>query len=692
MKRGVENREPGVEPAVPEGESFYRGLVEDAAEAFLTVDQEGTVVHASQAVERILGYEPTALVGRPLPQLVPKRLRARHREGFERYVRGGDRGLGVGDPTPLTALHADGHEVPVEVRLHEHEERGLVTAIVRDNSGVTPEHRQAALREQLLTDLLEHSPDILWLFRGAFDELLYINAAYERMWGHPVELVRDDPLTFFDAIHPEDRTTAMEAVERLAEGEPIDIEIRVNPREEFGRWAWIRATPVFDGDRSDGGPPDRIAGFTRDITDRKCRERTLARQRNSLERVQQLTRSLRPLNRRLARATTSEEIQTLLVRELASSEIYQFAGYGEYDAVEERLVPAECDGIDTPSLPELDLSSADDRTPDGLVARAVTARGVRTTGDLLEDPPSGSWHELATEWGCKAVAAVPVSFDGTVHAVILVGTGRADAFDEYECDLLYELGERVGHAIDAAASKRLLNRGTVVELESRITDASFPMVGATRALDCRLELEAFLPAAGGGTISYLTVEGCDPAAVADYFEAEHAAVDVARVVDSAEDRGTVECRVGRSVAAALSTKGASIRSIVAEYGTATLVIETSPESDPYTVHGLVTSLYPETELVAKRTTERPLRGTGSIETDIRRALTGRQWEALELAYRSGFFESPRHSTGEELAPMLGISSPTFYQHVRRATQRLLEQLDDGDILPGYSATLDDHGR
>jgi len=56
------------------------------------------------------------------------------------------------------------------------------------------------------------------------------------------------------------------------------------------------------------------------------------------------------------------------------------------------------------------------------------------------------------------------------------------------------------------------------------------------------------------------------------------------------------------------------------------------------------------------------------------ALTDRQREVVQTAYYSGFFESPRENTGEEVATMLDISPPAFYEHVRAVQRKLFAAL------------------
>ena len=57
---------------------------------------------------------------------------------------------------------------------------------------------------------------------------------------------------------------------------------------------------------------------------------------------------------------------------------------------------------------------------------------------------------------------------------------------------------------------------------------------------------------------------------------------------------------------------------------------------------------------------------------------------IQTAYYSGFFESPRESTGEEVAETLGISPPAFYQHSRTVQRKLFSTLFDELGVPASS--------
>ncbi|MFB6130407.1 MAG: PAS domain-containing protein [Salinigranum sp.] len=141
--------------------------------------------------------------------------------------------------------------------------------------------RAAESTETRLSELAENSDDILWMFSGDWEDLLFVNSAYEDTWGRSVESLRSDPSDFLDGIHPADRPRVREAMDRLSSGESVDIEYRVNEAQGYRRWVWVQGQPIVAED----GSVVRIAGFARDVTERRERERVLARYRTLVETV-----------------------------------------------------------------------------------------------------------------------------------------------------------------------------------------------------------------------------------------------------------------------------------------------------------------------------------------------------------------------------------------------------------------------
>jgi PAS domain S-box-containing protein len=115
--------------------------------------------------------------------------------------------------------------------------------------------------------LLDHAQDAVVLVdeRG---RVTYANSAVERNLGYdPDAVVGTDA---FASVHPDDVPTVRDAMRCLSEGKSVDVEYRVNPGADYGVWVWVQAEPVVVD-----GEVVRITGFSRDVTDRRRRERQL---------------------------------------------------------------------------------------------------------------------------------------------------------------------------------------------------------------------------------------------------------------------------------------------------------------------------------------------------------------------------------------------------------------------------------
>ena len=106
--------------------------------------------------------------------------------------------------------------------------------------------------------------DVVVLCSSDFRQLLFVNAAYERIWGRLRSELYANPLAFLDGVHPEDRDRVWEAL-RNQPADGVEMEFRVVRPEGDQRWVWVRTFPV----RGRHGDVYRFAGVAEDITERK---------------------------------------------------------------------------------------------------------------------------------------------------------------------------------------------------------------------------------------------------------------------------------------------------------------------------------------------------------------------------------------------------------------------------------------
>ena len=89
-----------------------------------------------------------------------------------------------------------------------------------------------------------------------------------------------------EAFHPEDRSKMEDAWHRLTEeGEPYDLELRLEIADETVKWVRAIGMPVYD---NSGTEITSVRGIMQDVTERKERERELERQQAFLKQTQEV--------------------------------------------------------------------------------------------------------------------------------------------------------------------------------------------------------------------------------------------------------------------------------------------------------------------------------------------------------------------------------------------------------------------
>ncbi|KKB61920.1 diguanylate phosphodiesterase [Robbsia andropogonis] len=111
----------------------FMHITSTSPDAIICADSKNQIISWNSSAESIFGHTAEEAIGQTLDLIIPKGMRARHISGFNKVVSGGQERI-IGTSVNLTALHRDGHEIPIELSLSRWTEGGEAQfgAIIRD--------------------------------------------------------------------------------------------------------------------------------------------------------------------------------------------------------------------------------------------------------------------------------------------------------------------------------------------------------------------------------------------------------------------------------------------------------------------------------------------------------------------------------------------------------------------------------
>ncbi|MEJ7567498.1 MAG: PAS domain-containing protein [Gaiellaceae bacterium] len=132
---------------------------------------------------------------------------------------------------------------------------------------------EAALREseQRFTELVTSIPEVFFIAHADLGGTIYISPAYETIWGRSCQSLCDDPRSWLEAVHEDDRARVLEGLERVNREGRVEHEFRIVRPDGEVRLIQELVTVVLD----EQGRPTRHVGIGADVTEQRELERQL---------------------------------------------------------------------------------------------------------------------------------------------------------------------------------------------------------------------------------------------------------------------------------------------------------------------------------------------------------------------------------------------------------------------------------
>jgi PAS domain S-box-containing protein len=274
-------------------EAHKAAILDSSLDCIVAIDHEGRITEFNPAAERTFGYERAAVVGKLLGDvIVPPSLRARHHSGFARHLITGESRV-LGRRLEMTALCADGREIPVELTITRIRQEGPpsftgylrdITERKRNEDALLETHAKLARSEERWRSVFENSAVGVAL-SDLNSRLIAANPVFEKMLGYTEAELRE--MSFLDFTVEEDRESNRAMVRELVEGKRRQFQIEKRYRRKNGGVVSVRNTVSFVAGTEK--QPGFLLALSEDVTERHLAEEALNETRNELAHMARVT-------------------------------------------------------------------------------------------------------------------------------------------------------------------------------------------------------------------------------------------------------------------------------------------------------------------------------------------------------------------------------------------------------------------
>ncbi len=258
---------------------YLQSLVDNAAEAIITYDEEGLILSFNNAAESIFGYKQADIIGRPI-NLLTVNEHSNPNDIFSKHYLSHKGSQLLNETTELTVFRKDGSTISTWISISEVivDQKSVFTALIRDITEQKEVELQLAKQQQMLEQMSAQGR------MGAWEVDVLDNAIH---WSNMTKVIIDVPADYepnLDAAlnfykEGEHRDRIREAVKKgQFDGTPWDEELILVTAK--GKEVWVNATGQAE---FQNGQCVRLFGSLQDIDARIKARQDLAKAKDEAE-------------------------------------------------------------------------------------------------------------------------------------------------------------------------------------------------------------------------------------------------------------------------------------------------------------------------------------------------------------------------------------------------------------------------
>jgi PAS domain S-box-containing protein/diguanylate cyclase (GGDEF)-like protein len=420
LRREIEERE--------RHEDNFRAVFEQAGDGIILLAQNGLCLEANQSFLGLTGYAYGELVGQGIAQAVAEAQRENLPAEIANVV--------AGRPyrTEWLLLKRDGSVFPTEISATLLRD-GRLLVVLRE---ITERKKlELALQEseEKHRAVLETTGDGVALVDEG-QQLFYVNAAIERMFGYGHGALNGQPVTTLEPERRRRRHAELFRRRLVAGGGSRSAAVTLQGLRRDGSEFPVEVSlseVTIAGRRM-------FAVFIRDVTDKKAAEERVAR-------LQRIHAVLSSVNTLIVHSRKRQDLLNGICRIAAEQGQFRFAWVAGAEG--RRIRALAWAGNDGDYVSRLDLS-IDEEAPGGRgpTAQALRSRAPVTTRDVATDPALQPWREELVRRGIRSCLSLPFTVgDNQVFCLNLYSSIQG-FFTADEVGLLKELADDVAYGLE----------------------------------------------------------------------------------------------------------------------------------------------------------------------------------------------------------------------------------------------------
>jgi PAS domain S-box-containing protein len=434
-------------------ERQYKSVFDSTLDGILILDDQAVCLEANPAALALFGAKNGELVGEPIQKFFAGM--ENFKEAWTRFL---DR---KSEHRETRLLRGDGEAIIVEYTAKAHYLPGRHVAVVRDIT--RRKQAEDALREseERFQQMAGNIQEIFWMLDAHNLKVLYVNQAYETITGRSCESLEEDPKSYEEVIHPEDRVRVLSRLSESVQTGRFDEEFRITKPDGATRWVWVRGFPVRDS----AGVVRRLVGTAQDISGRKSAEEEIARNLNRAESAGAEADAFRKTTLALTQNLSMDYVLDTLLRSLVELVPCESARVLLVEADTRLFLAREVQnsepGRRIPKFP-----ATLDAKDSAYLMHVLTTRGSLLIPNTVEETGWGAFRGFShlRSWLC-----VPLVASQQVLGLLSLGHTHVRAFTQEHLRLAKSLAIPAAVAIQNA---RLYERAEIfrAELEQRLAD------------------------------------------------------------------------------------------------------------------------------------------------------------------------------------------------------------------------------